>query len=1071
MLGPLTYHAIAAMTRERLRHIDESLLAKIRSGNNVSQLERQVRFLARRAHEMMSLGPHLPNDSTLPPFVRRLSQQAIFGSIGPSFPKFAAYLAPSQSWLFDTTHRGNADPNRERVMALSTDLLLELWDRSRTLINASDSDNKLGELDKVRAYVLGHACHIAADLISAPFVLGVTSQLGVAGSSQLNQARVTEAIEKAVSQNLFGQASARGDAFKDWWPASDALPVKFFDAYKETLEAKFGPGARPRLRPAANSTEPRTLNPLVSRAFSEKFDSDAPPDLSVGLLEDGFSAFRASLESRYVWNTGDWLAATALMFLPPIFAYPLIVGLPHTRALFKDGALVDGQPVDEGKGWSGLMMAPLVTSALSPIAVSIYLSAFTYFGVGRETVFGWITGAVNLIASIIFLITRDDDVPGFWRVLLFLVPFGGLVSHAAYVLGRGGGDRRHTQLALSSLVPVIVTVAFILLHLALHTNQDLGMNGWLKEKPDGSREEWGNGGFIGGWVLWGVLLLGSWVILSLVLANKDETQPADLAFVTQQSHFLRMFDQSALFFDPDLAQNTAAEQRNPSLATHFYPTDRRPLLKVWWEGAGDLFMRSERFALRFSTAAAGTNADQFVLAPAAPMTLGEFAGFLNRAVKEGANFTKKLKVELVDAEDFDYVLPPGELFSDKGDDKTTIADHDALAVQFTKLKTKKEDAELLYHAPRARLANFVGRTGTAIVDEDRRADSGADGQITVAAASLNVVGSAVAGVNTRFATFFKRGDLIATAAPVQTRIVDTIQDDQHLTVTMPFTTAAGPVAYTRPANKRDDDLGAGTIQHGAVYREVIGVSFDSIFMVGDTIRARPVPVLVAGVMVPQTPEECVVTRVISATQLMTDKPFSAAVIPATPCQRVGRATFEGFRYLPNSSPPSSNPVGIFSGDTLIDRAADLGAVLAMGAVSHLLPDTERQAVAAGLPEDRRPAVNRVYQVFRNWNLNHRRMNEWRMLMLGNAVSEKRGVPRDPDPLQPGVPAAWTSLTAAGEETANRVGWVPLVEKWLDVARRPGMDSLANEAFREGDPTNRKLSEGIAFLFDLPMPAP
>jgi hypothetical protein len=197
---------------------------------------------------------------------------------------------------------------------------------------------------------------------------------------------------------------------------------------------------------------------------------------------------------------------------------------------------------------------------------------------------------------------------------------------------------------------------------------------------------------------------------------------------------------------------------------------------------------------------------------------------------------------------------------------------------------------------------------------------------------------------------------------------------------------------------------------------------------------------------------------------MTDKPFSLAVVPLTPYVRVGRAVVEGFQYLPRSVPK-----GIFSGETLIDRAADLGAVLAMGAVSHLLSDSERQAVG-GADENTRPAVNRVYQVFRNWNLNHRRMNEWRMLVMGGAVSEKRGVPRDPDSLQPGVPAGWTSLTAAGEETANLVGWVPLVSKWLDVARRPGVNSLANEAFREGDPTNRKLSEGIAFLFDLSMPA-
>ena len=219
-------------------------------------------------------------------------------------------------------------------------------------------------------------------------------------------------------------------------------------------------------------------------------------------------------------------------------------------------------------------------------------------------------------------------------------------------------------------------------------------------------------------------------------------------------------------------------------------------------------------------------------------------------------------------------------------------------------------------------------------------------------------------------------------------------------------------------------------------------------------------------MDPFAAEERTVVQVISATQIMLDKPFARAVPTGAPvpCVRVGRQSREGFLYTGKS------PIGAFAGDTLMERAADLGAILSMGAVTHTLSTTERQAVTAGPDELRRPAVNQVYQVFRNWNLGQRRLNEWQMLVSGGAVSEKRSNPRNPDPLQPGVPAGWTALTPEGEQTANQLGWLPLVERWLDVARRPGVNSLANEAFREGDPTNRQLSQAIAFLFDLPMPA-
>jgi hypothetical protein len=68
-----------------------------------------------------------------------------------------------------------------------------------------------------------------------------------------------------------------------------------------------------------------------------------------------------------------------------------------------------------------------------------------------------------------------------------------------------------------------------------------------------------------------------------------------------------------------------------------------------------------------------------------------------------------------------------------------------------------------------------------------------------------------------------------------------------------------------------------------------------------------------------------------------------------------------------------------------------------------------------------------------------------------------------------VPLEYASLAPNGEAVANQLGWIPLLEKWLAVAQQPGANSLANEPRVPGDPTNRKLSEGIAFLLDLAMP--
>jgi hypothetical protein len=164
-----------------------------------------------------------------------------------------------------------------------------------------------------------------------------------------------------------------------------------------------------------------------------------------------------------------------------------------------------------------------------------------------------------------------------------------------------------------------------------------------------------------------------------------------------------------------------------------------------------------------------------------------------------------------------------------------------------------------------------------------------------------------------------------------------------------------------------------------------------------------------------------------------------------------------------------------SSDTIMSFAADLGALLCMGAASHMA--------------DPALALNKCYQVFRNWNLDRRRVNEWRMLVAGGALSEKRGNPLDYDDAMlhgrnaPADTDAWVaaigdlraggSLAAAqeGEATALREGWVPLLRKWLEVERGGGEDPIdPNATLFPGWSEHQKLSRGLAFLLDLPDPS-
>jgi hypothetical protein len=161
-------------------------------------------------------------------------------------------------------------------------------------------------------------------------------------------------------------------------------------------------------------------------------------------------------------------------------------------------------------------------------------------------------------------------------------------------------------------------------------------------------------------------------------------------------------------------------------------------------------------------------------------------------------------------------------------------------------------------------------------------------------------------------------------------------------------------------------------------------------------------------------------------------------------------------------------VGLRS-QAIMSLAGDLAALLCMGAVTHIRA---------------RPESERVFQVFRNWNLDRRRINEWRMLVTGGAWSEKDSPELYDDAMpgglhQPTNRAQWRApihdpgdadLIREAEATANGQGWVPVLRQWLEIYRSAGSDPLDAAAPADGAPSNRAISRAMAYLFDLPNPS-
>jgi hypothetical protein len=162
-------------------------------------------------------------------------------------------------------------------------------------------------------------------------------------------------------------------------------------------------------------------------------------------------------------------------------------------------------------------------------------------------------------------------------------------------------------------------------------------------------------------------------------------------------------------------------------------------------------------------------------------------------------------------------------------------------------------------------------------------------------------------------------------------------------------------------------------------------------------------------------------------------------------------------------------------ESALGLAADLAVMFSLGAAPSLANASPTPAPLAGAPA--LAAVGPAQQVFRQWNLDERRVNEWRMLVSGGAESEKGGAPADRDPaMHPG--GAYASQVPEGEPITNQMGWIPLWRAWLRMAADLTADTNAATAMgytprvatRDGhdfQPTNAQLDAGIRFLFDLP----
>lgn len=1034
MTGLITSSAVLALTTKRLERIERLLRGKLNApGVRRRETERQVLALTRLALAALKTPPSptvsFDSGSFAPWLARDLSQFAVLGALGPEITRYAAEHAPGQEWLINTWRTGNPDPDRPQVLGASTDLLVRFCQNAVRAVGRQATPQDAQALQaQLRAYALGYACHLAGATVSAPYVQMMRAELGSVTMPPLRSPSVEAvhaALEEQAARQVFGRDSARGADWNGWLPAADSVPLALFDALSDAGHEVHGVNGRP----------------AGSKAFDDRLATQAPPALSKELLHDAYGAWRFSTERSHAWTFGDWLLALLPMFIPPALMLPFAVFLPHGSALRRDDSFFAGKPPaqqrDTERALFEVMTFPLAATALVPLVTSIVMMMGSYRGAETQALLGLLAGMLWVFAAIFFFATLGDArVPAGLRwTLCFALPLALEIVHIVVTLLQDAPAERRWLLAMSSLSHIAIALVFVLCFVGfLH----LGVEGAVDDGA-GSPPFWVMA------VLWLFLVMAMW----LAAAGLLNMIPGSV----RSRGFVRLVDDAALGTGPVPAGQTA------TLANRLLPAQRRPLFKLTWSGPGTLYIRPGRHALEFSFDDSGQGVRQVVPAPLAPMLASEFATLLGKAVRnEDNSFAGALKVERFATDDpLDEPLPAGVVFADHGDGEPTFEAHDAAARLFRPLPAEGGEPYVLYLAPPAEVAVWAGAGGTVQPLTDGAAVDGPGSLDALAAPGTTLTGNA----DTRFLQTFVPGDVIELRGDGSPRrVVTAVQDDQHLSLNLAVPAFAASRAYGRTERQRDADLdGPGQVANDAsTFRQVqgSGTRFGEHFMVGDRIMALP-----GGGAEPETRE---VTAVLSDTLMTIDQPFSLAVPRGgVDYRRLGREARQGLSFAP------PGPTALADGASVMDRAADLGVLLCLGTASHLMTAQESAARTAGPDDEQHAALGTAWQVLRNWNLDQRRVNEWRMLVSGNAVSEKRGQPDRADPLQPAVPADFRSPTPGGEPVANRLGWTQSFKQWLDMAAQPGNDSHADTAPRAGATANVELSRAVAFLLDLPAP--
>jgi hypothetical protein len=674
--------AVVALANKRLRDLNEAMSRKLNAtlvnpvrGNSAllahsrfGATERRVLGMVRQTADQMGGRDQVAvnRDSSLD---GGPSKFTVLGAAGFELPAYADAFSPAGSWRSDALRRGTPDPNLSRVVVPTTQFAIRVGEKA--ILDAGANQETAS---RARAFSLGMLSAVAAGVVSGPVQRGMHNRATPRDWTRYDSPAELAAVEADTMRILAGRRSP-GGRYHSWWPSAQEVPDALFTGYLKALDEVYGlDRARPQGWPS----------------FEENFVAGDP--LELARLKSGYARLRTD-QGASAWTAFHWFCVLSPMLAAPSLSLALTRLLPHGRRFFDSGSLTE-------RSFTEIFTLTEAISSISPFAYSMFLRG--QVPERREAFNNAIALFVARLAlTLIWLPTigseANDPAPALRWVLS-----AGLLGTDVYALIRGLralGDS-HRGNALLYFMQTLPGAS------ALATT---GVAALLKAARLDTEKR--------SWIAWGVitagLLLGAGIPISMALAGGGGylswfLTDRRLGAIASRGSLgpgrpsapALAFDDSTLWSDPAVS----AQATRPNLADMNYPSGTRPLLKVWWEGAGDLYIAHDAETIRLRHGPAGAIAE--VVLPPGQRTAGDLVTALMAALPG----VHALVVDPMPP----YDLPRPSMLADPGDEEPDQSRHESHKSDFIKLGTSAATAHPLRHSPRAELATAQSLRGPAL---------------------------------------------------------------------------------------------------------------------------------------------------------------------------------------------------------------------------------------------------------------------------------------------------------------------------------------------------------------------